>query len=391
MTSLATAAAASTTRLRWRAVADAWRGITGTEIIAALLVGSAYFVYDVVLFFHFVLETDSPIFFIVTFLLRNQTYAFTLMLAVVVADRVTARDGRWRDPYVLAVVVSAAVAAPLGLLFISVGFPPDPHALQPVGKLAYGFFVLVILNGAATFVYVDRRRSRAAQARLHVAQIERARAARRTLESRLQAMQARVEPQFLLNTLAQVHKLYRLHARLAERMLDELIAYLRAAMPKMRDTSSTLAQEIELARAYLEIVRIRLGDRLTYAIEVDPAIGEARLPPMMLLPLIDHAIAHGLEPAQAAGASLRVVAEIGGGRLHLVVATSGTGFVLEAVGDSIASIRERLFALYGAEARLELSGGPMQSAQALVEIPFEHVQPGAARDVAGDKLVPAAP
>jgi hypothetical protein len=390
MTPLATASAASTTPITWRAVADAWRGITRTEIIAALLLGCAYFVYDVVVFLKFVPEADSPIFFIVSFLLRNQTYAFTLMLAVVVADHVTSRDVRRRAPYALAVVVSAAVAAPLGLLVISVGFPPDPHPLPPVSKLAYWFFALVILDGAATFVYVDRRRARVAQARMHAAQIERAHAARRTLESRLQAMQARVEPQFLLNTLAQVHNLYRLDAGLAGRMLDELIAYLRAAMPKMRDTSSTLAQETELARAYLEIVRIRLGDRLTYAIEVDPAVREAPLPPMLLLPLIDHAIAHGLEPAQATGA-LRVVAEIDGRLLRLVVAVSGTGFVLETAGDGIASIRERLFALYGTDARIELSRGPTQSAQALVEIPFEHVQPRAARDVADDNLVPAAP
>ena len=108
-----------------------------------------------------------------------------------------------------------------------------------------------ILGGAATFVYTDRRRALAARARMHAAELERARAAKRTLESRLQAMQARVEPQFLFNTLAQVRDLYRADAALGERMLDELIAYLRAAMPKMRDTSSTVGQEIELVRAYL--------------------------------------------------------------------------------------------------------------------------------------------
>ena len=84
-------------------------------------------------------------------------------------------------------------------------------------------------------------------------------------------MQARVEPQFLFNTLAQVERLYEPMPTLAGRMLDDLIAYLRAAMPAMRGTSSTVAQEIELARAYLDIVRMRLGDRLRVSIDVPPA------------------------------------------------------------------------------------------------------------------------
>ena len=136
---------------------------------------------------------------------------------------------------------------------------------------------------------------------MHAAELERARTAKRTLESRLQAMQARVEPTFLFNTLSQVRDLYRADVAHGERMLDELIAYLRAAMPKMRDTSSTIGQELELVRAYLVIVRLRLGERLAFEIETPKEIGDARMPPMMLLPLVDHAIAHGLAESQATG------------------------------------------------------------------------------------------
>ena len=92
-------------------------------------------------------------------------------------------------------------------------------------------------------------------------------------------MQARVEPQFLFSTLAQVQNLYEANAATGERMLDELIAYLRAATPRMRDTSSTLAQEIELARAYLAILKVRLGDRLEYAIDIAEDSHGARMPP----------------------------------------------------------------------------------------------------------------
>ena len=117
---------------------------------------------------------------------------------------------------------------------------------------------------------------------------------RDVLESRLAAMQAQVEPQFLFNTLAQVERLYEIDPARAARMLDDLIAYLRAAMPLMRDTSSTVKQEIDLARAYLDIVRIRLGDRLAFAIEVPSDGGSRRHArqqlPAETTPLVDQVV-----------------------------------------------------------------------------------------------------
>src|SRR5262249_50548924 len=129
-------------------------------------------------------------------------------------------------------------------------------------RTTYGFLEWLLLGGAATFIVLDARRARIEQRRLRGAESERARTAKRMLESQLQAMQARVEPQFLFNTLAQVRQLSEVDIRLAERVLDDLIAYLRAAMPQMRDTTSTVAREMGLVRAYLDIVKAGLGDRL---------------------------------------------------------------------------------------------------------------------------------
>jgi LytS/YehU family sensor histidine kinase len=187
----------------------------------------------------------------------------------------------------------------------------------------------------------------------------------------LQAMQARVEPQFLFNTLAQVKRLYEQDPRLAERMLGDLIAYLHAAMPHMRDTSSTLAQEIDLARAYLDIVKVRLGDRLAFDIESPQGAADTRMPPMMLLPLIDHAVVHGLTNKAQAGASMHIACAIANGRLRLTLADSGAGFVPDAGGDGITTIRERLAALYGSDASLVLRRGVAESTEAVMEIPYE--------------------
>jgi len=182
-------------------------------------------------------------------------------------------------------------------------------------------------------------------------------------------MQARVEPQFLFNTLGQVERLYERDPPLAARMMDDLIAYLRAAMPLMRDTSSTVAQEIELARAYLDIVRLRLGERLAVRIEVPPEAAPMRMPPMMLLPLIDHAVVRGLDPSTATG-TLSVRAAVDAGRLRLTIADGGARFVPEADGDGIAAIRARLEALYRGEATLDLRRG-VEAMVAVLDLPLQ--------------------
>jgi LytS/YehU family sensor histidine kinase len=153
-------------------------------------------------------------------------------------------------------------------------------------------------------------------------------------------------------------------------MMDDLIAYLRAAMPLMRDTSSTVAREIELARAYLDIVRLRLGERLAVSIEMPPEIAATRMPPMMLLPLIDHVVVRGLEPSRAAGA-LSVRASVDAGRLRLTIADSGAGFVPEADGDGIAEIRARLEALYGGKASLDLRRRDGDATVAVLDLPLK--------------------
>ncbi|MFI4925503.1 MAG: sensor histidine kinase, partial [Vicinamibacteria bacterium] len=215
-----------------------------------------------------------------------------------------------------------------------------------------------------------RRRSLATAARLRAAEANRVAKSRQMIEARLTAMQARVEPQFLFNTLAQVGELHRRDPGRALDMLDRLIDYLRAAMPKMRDTSSTVAQEVELARAYLDIVRLRLGDRLRVSIDVPPEASVARMPPMMLLPLIDHTVVRGLGPASEGGA-VRIAAEVAGGRLRLTLVDSGAAIVPDADAEGIAAIRQRLEALYGSDATLDVHRAGGRATEALLDLPLE--------------------
>src|SRR5581483_6345937 len=121
----------------------------------------------------------------------------------------------------------------------------------------------------------------------------------------------------------------------------------------MRDTSSTVAQEIELVRAYLAIVQLRLGSRLDFSIDAADHVLDTRLPPMMLLPLVDHAVVYGLEPPRP-NAGIRVAVAVERGRLRLSVDDTGAGFVSDTGDAAMKSIRERLEALYGGAATLAL-------------------------------------
>ena len=374
MTSTSTLPASTSTHVTWRTVLDAWRGITRTEIATSFLFGLCYFLYETVAYMPVVLSSEDLVYKFATLsttlhrFAHAQIAAFGLIICIVVADRVTDPERRQPVAYVLAVVVSGALVISLDTAITMA--QQDKHFL--LWLPLHDFFEWLILAGAATFVYTDRRRARIARERMHAAELERARTAKRALESRLQAMQARVEPTFLFNTLSQVRDLYRADVARGECMLDELIAYLRAAMPKMRDTSSTIGQEIELVRAYLAVVRLRLAGHLAYEIApVDAAVAAARMPPMMLLPLVDHAIArHGASAPQATE-SLHIRAAVVDDRIRLAIADSGVGFLPETEGTGIDEIRERLAELYGRNASLVVQKWGEGATQAVLEVPFE--------------------
>lgn len=343
---------------------DAWRGIGPSHVALAALLGLAAWVVASAPAWRGVVESgDYRDLFV--HLIFNLGIAMCLLLAVVVADQVSSRMAGRRRPYVIAIVVGAVGGAAIEYFIRS-----WTHYTFVATNAIWRAMEWLLIGGFATFLYVHRRQSLTTLARLRAAELNRIARSRQMIEAKLKVMQARVEPQFLFNTLAQVRKLFQVDHGLAERMLDELIAYLRAAMPKMRDTSSTLGQEVDLARAYLAIVKLRLGERLSFAIDIPSGSREAPMPPMMLLPLVDHAIVHGLEQSQADGA-LRIAVEIAESRLRLVIVDSGAGFVPEAAGDGIASIRERLAALFGNEARLELHVRDAGSTEAIMEFPCD--------------------
>jgi hypothetical protein len=238
------------------------------------------------------------------------------------------------------------------------------------------FIPLFILTVVAK-VFIDRSRAAQRMAELKKKEAEYSRMSQQVTEAKLQALQAQVEPHFLYNTLANVRALTEVDPARAGTMVDHLIQYLRNALPKMRESISTVGQEIELVRAYLSILQMRMGKRLSFDIAVPGHVAGLPFPPLMLPSLVENAIKHGLEP-QREGGSVHISAQASDGRLRLTVADTGRGFG-ETVGNGVglANIRERLAALYGHDARLTLEANTPAGVIATIDVPTEGLRNGA--------------
>jgi LytS/YehU family sensor histidine kinase len=167
-----------------------------------------------------------------------------------------------------------------------------------------------------------------------------------------------------------VKRLYDTDAESGARMMRNLKDYLAVALPQMRATESTLGREIGHVTAYLNIQQIRMGRRLSFAIEVPEALRDARVPPLMLLTLVENAIKHGLSPLREGG-RIDVRATADDGRLRVEVADTGQGFVKTGGGGTgLANIRARLASQFGEAARFSLTLNSPTGVVATLELPW---------------------
>jgi LytS/YehU family sensor histidine kinase len=198
---------------------------------------------------------------------------------------------------------------------------------------------------------------------------------RRLLEAQITVLQAQVEPHFLFNTLALIGQLIETNPKEAVRVQNHLIAYLRTAMPQMREQGgSTLGRQVELSKAYLAIMEARMKERLRVVVEVPQGLNDVPFPPMMLQSLVENAIKHGLE-TKLEGGTVVIRASVVDGELWVDVQDDGNGFDLTADdGTGLANIRERLKVLYGGKARLVVEVPPGGGALVSIRMPYPLMQ-----------------
>ena len=241
---------------------------------------------------------------------------------------------------------------------------------QRLAGVAIGATLLFAMTeGGVILLIVHLRRQQAERANIALQQQANAeKLARQLTESRLKLMQAQVEPHFLFNTLASVQELAEDRAPDAAALIAELITFLRGGLTGLRNESTTLQREFDMARAYLNIMKVRMGDRLQFSLALPPEMASLSVPPAMLISLVENAIKHGLEPALNGG-SITVTAFAQDAKIGLTVADSGMGVRVGMAAGSgggfntakrssqgtaateggvgLANIRERLQALYG--------------------------------------------
>ena len=309
-------------------------------------------------------------------LVINVTMAFCLMSTTFVADELAANRARTWPLYASAIVVGAAAGAVLQWeIHRLLALPPRADIASDPGdaataQRAFLFFEYLTWGGIIVWIYVSRRAQLSAEARMTAAQLQRAETQRRTLKARLHTLQLQVEPQFLQRTLARVRDRYESDPAEGSEMLGRLIVYLRAALPQLRESASTLAREVELARAYVDVMRGAGPGDIELLVDMPDELGGARMPPMIMLPLVGHALVHR-DPMRPGTSTIGLSARQAGSVLRLVVSGDPRSFDPGDARGDLAAIRERLSALYGGEGGIAFERGACEGIRAIVEIPYE--------------------
>ncbi|RFP19413.1 MULTISPECIES: sensor histidine kinase [unclassified Duganella] len=191
------------------------------------------------------------------------------------------------------------------------------------------------------------------------------------LSADLKALQAQIEPHFLYNTLANTRYLARHDPERAVEMLDHLIGYLHTALPDLRSPMSNLGRECELAGHYLALMGIRFGERLQFEIDCPVELGAVELPPLMLMPLVENAVQHGVEP-HPGNVTVRMLVRRREGALVVAVRDNGAGPGKSVLGSGVGlrNLRERLAALHGGAAGFRLQVAPDGWTEAEITLPL---------------------
>jgi signal transduction histidine kinase len=193
------------------------------------------------------------------------------------------------------------------------------------------------------------------------------------LEANLRLLQAQIEPHFLFNTLSNILSLIDTESSKGKSMLMDLIHYLRTSLSRTLPEMTTLGQEMDALKAYLNIQKIRLGDRLVYTIKVDEALGRNPFPPMLLQPLVENSIKHGLEP-KVEGGEITITAANENGKMRISVSDTGLGFSsFNKTGVGVANVKERIRLLYGEKGRFILEENNPVGVRAIIEVPRDEL------------------
>jgi sensor histidine kinase YesM len=263
---------------------------------------------------------------------------------------------------VAAVVLGALVGTVLGAA--ANGFGPTFFLREYAG-----FFIQIVLIGLlfgaiVSYVFISL-------ARISEEKMKRLGLEKNAALTELKLLQSQMEPHFLFNTLSTVMSLMDSDPEKARRMLESFTAFLRSSLLIARSTTITLAQEMDVVKSYLAVIQVRMGSRLAFRIDLPESLRECTIAPLLIQPLVENTVKHGLEPS-IGGGEVSLCAVRDNDVVRIVVADSGRGINEMGPGNGIgiSNIRDRLELMYGGRGRLVLEENSPSGVKATIEIPY---------------------
>lgn len=311
-------------------------------------------------------------------LIRAWMVGFAVLISFGVFERWPANLPRWLARWVLQ-LIGVVIVIPFAV-YVAFWFTTGEFYFLTGERRRNGFVQLVFMGLLFTpwmaLAAMLRQREAFARDQALAFELERSEFDRKMSDARLRLLQTQVQPHFLFNTLANVRALVDAGSPQASAVLDSLIAYLRAAVPRLNAPATTFAQELELVRAYLDLMHMRMPDRLQFALHADAAANQLRCPPMTLLTLVENAVRHGVDPSEDGG-RIEVSVHVINGRCIARVTDTGVGLQhgSSGLGTGLSTLRERLQLAFGGDAQLRVSELMPHGVSAEVEFPAQSIPP----------------
>ncbi|MFH1155392.1 MAG: histidine kinase [Pseudomonadota bacterium] len=304
-------------------------------------------------------------------LIISQSIGVSICLAIGCSFRLL-KPGR--DGMRLLVLLSAIILGTVAGLVIGVFLSGQGSAqtLSLASNLLRTLLLGLFFGGIISYFFISSHRLSHAHLEIQAERLKRETTEKQAAQTQLKLLQAQVEPHFLFNTLSNIISLLETDVNRGKTMLTDLTRYLRAALDKSRSSTSTLGQEMELIRAYIQLHQVRMGDRLRAEITMPEDLDGLEFPPMLIQPLVENAIKHGLDPL-VDGGCLTITAARTENRVQIRVSDTGQGLspTSSTRGVGLSNIQERLESLYGSGGGLILEPNDGPGLTVILEVPCE--------------------
>lgn len=283
------------------------------------------------------------------------------------AARPVYRRARRLSAQIIVIAAFITFGAAAGTMLGSFANRANPFVFLREHSALFSQSILIALLFGAIVSYVFISLGMLAQEKVKRLEIEKSAA-----ETELKLLQSQMEPHFLFNTLSNVISLIDTDPEKARRMLESFTAFLRRSFITSRERTVTLSQELDVVRSYLDIFSMRMGDRLEYVIDVQEEIRNCRIPPLLIQPLVENAVKHGLAPSLRGG-TIKVQGSRSGNSLSISVSDSGQGINERSAGSGVGldNIGNRLRLLYGQQGSLQFEENKPCGTTVTIEIPYE--------------------